>query len=88
MCPSLCNDRWLGLDSAENCGGSAVAVGAVLGRMSTCKFVRLWPTLAKPTLDKTKFGHAIFGQNQVCPNQLWPNQPFLAKLTRISVLMF
>ena len=29
--PGVCNDRCLDLDSAENCGGSAVAVGAVPG---------------------------------------------------------
>ena len=38
-CPLSCNDRCLGLDSAENCGGSAVAVGAVLGKLLTCPFV-------------------------------------------------
>ena len=38
--------------------------------------LRLSPTLA------------TFGQNQVWPNELCPNQTFLAKLTRISVLMF
>ena len=38
----------------------------------------LWPTLAKPSLAKSKFGQ----------NQVLPNQPFLANLTRIGVLMF
>ena len=33
--PLLCCDSCLGLESAENCGGSAVAVGAVLGVTDT-----------------------------------------------------
>ena len=53
---------------------------------------QLWPkpSLAKPPLASTMAMPILarVGQNQVWPDQLWPNQPLVAKLIRISVLMF
>ena len=51
--PLLYNDRCLWSDSAENCGASAVAVGAVLGKLLTCPFMfndKLVQTVQKTVL--------------------------------------
>ena len=37
--PVVVQRQLIGFDSAENCGASAVAVGAVLGKLLTCPFV-------------------------------------------------
>ena len=42
-----------------------------------------WPTFARTKFGQTKFGQTKFGQYQV-----WPNQLFLARVTKISDLMF